>query len=168
MPAGRQGFSLLETIVAIAILVTAVVGPLTLASSGLKASSSAKNNLIAANLAQEAIELIRNIRANNLLQNEDWINGLGNPAAGNICFASAGCRVDAITLQVFSCDSASCLITSDGGLYTHDTGVPTFFTRKINLENIVSNREIKIKATVAWKERFGDQKVELEEQMFNW
>lgn len=148
---------------AIAILVTAVVGPLTLASSSLKASSLAKNNLIAANLAQEGIELVKNHRANNVLGGAYWLSGLDS------CFAASGCAIDAITLEINACGVPCPALNLDAssGLYSYGAGFPTSFARNINIET-VNAYEVKIKSAVLWTERFGEQKFELEAYMLNW
>src|SRR3989344_4359334 len=64
------GFTLLETIVALAVITAVVVGPVVLITSGLISFGFAKNKLIALNLAQEGLELIRAVRENNILCDE--------------------------------------------------------------------------------------------------
>jgi len=158
------GFSLLETTVAIAILITAIIGPLTLASSSIKASATAKNNLIAANLAQEGVELVKNHRANNVLAERDWLYGFGD------CLTEVGCTIDALTIEINLC-GASCepiKLDEQSGLYSYGAGNPTIFARKINLVETVGAREVKIKSAVSWTDRFGAQKFELEAYMLNW
>ncbi|MDP3935061.1 MAG: prepilin-type N-terminal cleavage/methylation domain-containing protein, partial [Candidatus Giovannonibacteria bacterium] len=93
----NSGFSLLETTVAIAILVASVIGPLSLASSSIKASSQAKNNLAAAGLTQEGVELMRNFRANNVFKGFGWTAGMES------CFSAAGCQIDAAVLEIAAC-----------------------------------------------------------------
>jgi len=61
------GFTLLETVVALAIILAAIVGPVALIIHGLFNFGFAKNRIIAANLAQEGIELIRMIREDNVI-----------------------------------------------------------------------------------------------------
>ena len=63
----KIGFTLIETIVAVAILIAAVVGPVALIGHSLFSASFSRNDLIANNLAQEGIELFRAIRDNNVL-----------------------------------------------------------------------------------------------------
>ncbi|OGF87216.1 hypothetical protein A3B19_03195 [Candidatus Giovannonibacteria bacterium RIFCSPLOWO2_01_FULL_46_32] len=158
----KSGFSLLETTVAVAILIIAVVGPLTLASTSIKSFSQAKNGLLAASLAQEGIELVRNYRSSNVLGGRGWLFGT------DTCFAANGCALDAVTSEINSC-GASCqaLNLAASGLYSYGAGAPTIFIRKITLEAIGAN-EIKIKSKVSWEERFGQQSFELEEYMLNW
>lgn len=62
-----KGFTIIESIVALTIIIAAVIGPFTLITKGLISSKSAKNRLIASNLAQEGIEIIRYFRDSNVL-----------------------------------------------------------------------------------------------------
>lgn len=159
----NRGFSLLETTVAVAILVAAVIGPLTLASSSIKSFSQAKNNLVAAGLAQEGVELMRNFRANNVFKGSGWTVGMDS------CFSATGCQIDAATLEIAAC-GASCSnlnLGQNSGLYSYGAGAPTIFIRTINIETVSTN-EIKIKVLLAWQERFGPQKFTLEEHLLNW
>src|SRR5688572_14888059 len=71
-----QGFTFVETLVAIAILLMAIAAPLTLGSQGLAASRVARDQVIATYLAQEAIEYARNIRDGNTLAGNPWLQGL--------------------------------------------------------------------------------------------
>ncbi|MBI5140302.1 MAG: type II secretion system protein [Candidatus Vogelbacteria bacterium] len=66
MPNKNKGFTLLETIVAITILMISIVGPLSLASKGIVYADYVKDEITAYNLAQEAMEAIRNIRDENV------------------------------------------------------------------------------------------------------
>ena len=63
----RRSFTLLETIVAIYVLLAGIVGTMTLAHENLKALSYFRDQLIAANLAQEGAELVRNRRDSNFI-----------------------------------------------------------------------------------------------------
>jgi len=80
-----QGFSIIETIVAIAILSVALVAPLTLAQRGLNSSIYAKDQVTAFYLAQEAIEYVHYVRDSNNLygasQSVDWLSHLDDAAA---------------------------------------------------------------------------------------
>src|SRR3989338_8261169 len=63
----RRSFTLLETIVAIYVLLSGIVGMMTLASENRKALSYFRDQLIAVNLAQEGAELVRNRRDSNFI-----------------------------------------------------------------------------------------------------
>src|ERR1035437_7381734 len=73
-----SGFTLVETLVAIAILMIAIAGPLTVAEKGLSASIYARDQLMASYLAQDAMESIKNIVDSNELDKAnggttDWL-----------------------------------------------------------------------------------------------
>ena len=86
------GFTLVETLVALALILAATVGPVSLITRGLADFSFSKNKLVATNLAQEGIELVRAVRETNVIC--DVLNGptiwpwnenpeLPNPPGGN-------------------------------------------------------------------------------------
>lgn len=54
----KRGFSMIESLVAIAVLLVAIVGPLTIAINSIQYSNVAKDKLQATYLAQEQIELL--------------------------------------------------------------------------------------------------------------
>lgn len=68
----QHGFTLLETMVAVSLLMLSIVGPLTIAQKSVKASTYTKNRTTAYYLAQDAIEYLRNIRDTNSLRGYDW------------------------------------------------------------------------------------------------
>ena len=74
----QAGFTILETLVAISILVVALTAPLAIVSQALQSSYFARDQVTAYFLAQEAIEFLRNKRDNAGLQSsasaETWTN----------------------------------------------------------------------------------------------
>lgn len=162
-PAAGGGFSLLETTIAIAILTAAVIGPMALSSQSIRSASVAKDTINASNLAQEGIELVKNIRLNNRLEGKNWTQGLGP------CDSVDGCFVDAKDLDVKTC-SANCeFIKFDDSLnlYNYDSGSNTIFKRIIKITNITAD-EIKVNSTVVWSDKFGNHNFTLSTSMFNW
>ena len=103
----NKGFNLVETLVALALIVAATVGPVSLITRGLADFSFSKNKLVAANLAQEGIELVRAVRETNVIC--DVLNGptiwpwnenpeAPNPPSGNtFSTVNAGVAVDLVT-----------------------------------------------------------------------
>ena len=72
-----KGFTLVETLVAISILMIAIVGPMTIAQNGLSSSIYAREQFIAQFLAQDALEYVRNVRDNNTNLSYGKIPNLG-------------------------------------------------------------------------------------------
>lgn len=80
-PHNQHGFTLLEAILAIAIIITGLVALLTLARLSILAADSSANRIRAVAYAQEAMEIIRNIRDTNWLEYDSdsttpWNDGL--------------------------------------------------------------------------------------------
>lgn len=61
------GFTLIETMVAISLLLLAVIEPMTLTAQSLMSAYYARDQMTASNLAQEAIEAVRAARDANIL-----------------------------------------------------------------------------------------------------
>lgn len=180
----KHGFSLVETLVAVSIVVFSVLGLATLTVFSLKSSSFSKNNLIAGNLAQEGIELVRAKSKSNMLAcapscvPDDWLNEFQGS-----CFNPAkGCSIDASDLATGNCNNPDqCILRfeignpgyADDGIYNHGGGSQaqnpnSIFRRVVKLTEINPDIEMKVSVEVSWTERFGTQKVIVEENMFNW
>ena len=68
----QKAFSIPEVIVALAIVVLVIVSATDLLVSSNRANNLSIKNVIAFNLAQEALEGFRNIRDGHWIQNENW------------------------------------------------------------------------------------------------
>ena len=82
----KNGFTLIETLITIVVVSVGVLGSINLINNSFGLATIAKNKLIAADLAQEGFELVRNIRDVNYLRNNtDWLQGLGSCMSPNWC-----------------------------------------------------------------------------------
>ncbi len=82
----NSGLTLMETLVAISILMTAVAAPLAISAQSLVFANFAKNQISAFYLAQEVVEVVRNIRDENIKNGESWLKNLNNcKGSGKIC-----------------------------------------------------------------------------------
>lgn len=79
----KQGFTFVETLVAITVLLVAVVAPMSLASDGIIASRLAQDQIVAFYLGQEGVEAVKNMRDHNRMVN-DSDGQLGNNSSGNL------------------------------------------------------------------------------------
>ncbi len=70
------GQGLIEVIVAIAIIASGLTAALSLTSTATRGSRVSTKQIVAANLAREGVEVVRNIRDSNWLQGNNWLTGL--------------------------------------------------------------------------------------------
>ena len=77
----KKAFTLIEVLIAILIFALGLTSIFMLINSSIKANSFNKNQIIAANLAREEIELLRNIRDSNYKVFKKW--NFINPALDN-------------------------------------------------------------------------------------
>ncbi|HWU24516.1 MAG TPA: prepilin-type N-terminal cleavage/methylation domain-containing protein [Candidatus Paceibacterota bacterium] len=166
-----RGFTLVETLVAIAILMIAIVGPYYSIQQAIIASFAARDQLIASSLAQEGEEYIYFLRDRNYLQTTElnasgvtWLTGMDS------CFTSYGCAVDPAQNTLTSCSSGGCspLKLATNGLYTQAGSYPsTRFTRTIKMQTMNAH-EVQVTVTVAWVTEHRTYSVTTVEELYNW
>ncbi|MCP6718330.1 MAG: prepilin-type N-terminal cleavage/methylation domain-containing protein [Patescibacteria group bacterium] len=180
----EYGFTLIEVIVAIFILTVGIGGSFMLIQQTLAGVSTVQSRLIAIYLGQEGIEIIRNIRDNNWLEQREslqippqplWNDGL----TGLInCQPSASCcEADYNTdtspsdplVVVAGCDFSDLhyLNFDNSGFYSYSAGTQTKFKRKIFIEEIDENK-MKITVIVQWKEKNKLHEIKVIEHITNW
>ena len=172
--------------IAIAILATAIAGPLSIAAKGLQLALIAKDQVTATFLAQDAVEYVRFVRDSNRLSNTDWLAGLDGTSNGHTTNSSGGqatctggnnCIVDSLRDQVTYCGASLSACTSQylyfdptGGEYTYTTSgnTQTIFSRTISIV-VPSSHEADLTVTVQWKDIGGvARSVVLRENLLNW
>ena len=179
----ESGFSLVETLVAISILLIVIVGPMTISMRTAKSSSFASEQVQAFFLAQEGLELAQKLRDDLLLRNFSTVSTLPNPWATFLvtpqCFLASGCGLQwhptiAGTLSTpVSCTTATnCLMYRDNNgrsWFTHvATGnTPTIFTRRIYFTNVGAG--VAVRSLVTWRtgSLVTEQRVEVDTYLYN-
>jgi len=160
-----KGFALIETIVAIAVLVGGIAGPMTIAARSIAAAQHAKNHIIASFLAEEGIEYIRNTRDTNSIIGALWLDGLSECMSGV-------CKVDSPLGEISSCFGGVCQkmrFDKTSGRYGYDSGwTESGFTRSISITDISANKEAKISVTISWPQNKITRNLTVEERIFNW
>gem|GEM_PF-5314506 len=89
----EKGFSLVEALIAISILMISVAAPLKLASDGVRNTATAKQQMVAYYLTQDAMEYVISIKIGNRLENNDILDGLSGCVIGNVN-VDHGCEID--------------------------------------------------------------------------
>lgn len=146
------GFTMIETIIAFGVLTAAIIGPVALVAFSFSRAQSSQNKLIATNLSQEGIELVRAIRENNvvcdILSNPPPVVWNDNPAGGQRLGQGSNnyFTVDVNDMVTLACDAVSFstprpTATTDSACsarllnldanrrYTYGPGTPTAFRR---------------------------------------
>ncbi len=164
-----KGFTLIETLVAVLILMTAIAGPLTITFKGFTAATVAKDQVTAYFLAQDAIEFIRFARdTNRLASATDWLDGGGAGSINmNACKQASGCAIDTIPGTVAAGSSALRYNSTSGSYNTTGTGVP-IFTRITRIITVAGNTEVIASTTVTWSAGGVGRSVTIFETLLNW
>lgn len=184
----QKAFTLIEMLVAISILLIAVVGPLSIVAGTIGTSNLAKEQITAHYLAQEAVELVRNVKDNNRLSGSSWLQNLSNCDSPNWCtienYGSGG------TIS-FPPSVSQCNPTSGcDKLYFHDSGGLKYLSHKSSggteskfkrvirvIPSVVSGplypEEAKILVKISWtmQASFGignERSFQIEEQIYDW
>jgi type II secretory pathway pseudopilin PulG len=161
--ADATGFTLVEITVVLFIVSLALVGVLTLIVQNISSQSYNKDNLIAYQLAQEGIELIRKTRDSNWRAGSAFNAGLSDgdyfmdyraaapsPAAGNP------------DLFILKQDS--------NGFYFHDLSSPAAasgFSRKLTIQNLDAHT-LRVVAGVTWHNHDRNYSYNLETLLYDW
>lgn len=181
----KRGFTLVESLVAIGIVLTAITGAFSVAFGGLSASLNAKSRVTAYFLAQESIEAVKNMRdrnnleryVNNLDQDPEstyiteptWLDGIttnGPCDEGNLCDWGIDLDLPAGGEFVSCDDNDDCTLRTDNdGVYTYESGRPSMFQRQITISEITQD-EATITAIVSWEG--ATYNVVIKENIFNW
>ncbi len=109
----KSGFTIVETLVALSIFSVAVIALMTVTITGSNGTSYVKNKLTASYLAQEGIELVRNLRdtASFVDPQQAWNLFLGNPIGTGsttngivgLCVVSPGTVITPGSSQALGC-----------------------------------------------------------------
>ncbi len=169
-PASNRGFTLIETFVAITILLIAILGPMSVIASFLAHNTYAKNQITAAFLAQEGVDAVTDIVKNRTFQRQGeldptlgWLDPL-DP----VCLSGNGCDIDVYdNLTISAADVDQYFGLTDDEYYTHAATqivTPSIFRRQIiiteipetssNGQNTISGvKEALVKVRVFWKNK---------------
>lgn len=174
-----KAFTLVETLVAVTIVLLAVTGPFQLVKSSLMASYTARDQMIASALAEEGFEYVRSVRDANYLyvlahpgSNRDWLTGIGTSPN---CFSS-NCTIAPTEATPIAVCSATCQplkIHPTSGLYTQAAVVgaaTTRFTRSVRLEDVDGghDRAVKVTVTVSYISNHTPFTVTVTDYLYNW
>lgn len=180
----QRGFTLLETLVAIFILVLSVTGPMTFAQSSLRTAFLSRDQITAFFLAQDAIETIKNMRDDNALKGKAWSEGIEvcSSAVTKDCLISIETIYNGAVggvrgkIEVKECTAGTCPPLKNDSMgrfgYTFGSGQSSDsrFIRNVYVKEVVPNVEMEIVVEVTWVSnvRIGSSRIVVQENIFNW
>ena len=184
----KQGMSLLESIVAVGLVMSVVIGSITMSISTIRMGRNSNNRIVALNLAREGIEYVRNLRDSNWLKESEgientipepdriyqWDDGMEAGAYNLDQYLESGNWVSDFNLldSSYEYDLENCgtnceLNVTSNGIYNHTSGVPSNFSRIITL-NKDNSEYINVVCKIHWLENEKPKFFTLEENLFDW
>jgi prepilin-type N-terminal cleavage/methylation domain-containing protein len=171
-----RGFTLLEVVAAIFILTLGLGASFSLIQQTMAVASIVESKLTAVYLAQEGIEIIRNVRDTNWLEQRvglnSWDDGLTDcdPCCEGDYKTDTSPSLTLNNLLQCDYDQLHFLDINEDGFYSYATSgsfVQTKFKRKITIDNTEPGKA-KISVEVKWMERGKFYNIEVCEDITNW
>lgn len=153
--------TLVEALVSVLIFSLGIVPSFLVILMANNLASSIKNNLVAANLAQEGIEIVRAIRDTNWFLDNSFDLGLSDGAY----------RVEWNSTSLLPESGNTALRVDTGGLYNYSTGTETLFRRKVTITNVDPvncDCQLRVVSEVTWLEKGRTETVSAELHLFDW
>lgn len=160
----NKGFSLIEVVIGLSIICVGLISVLALMNGTINAQYKNKNVLIASQLAQEGIEIVRNKR------DENWLNE-PNPFDQDITgtYAADYRGIPAGKIAVADINDANArLRLNNQGLYTFDNSATntTIFSRILEVNTASGSSSVK--CTVSWNEKGGSNVFIVQDYLYDW
>ena len=184
-----KGFTIVETLVAITILLIALIAPFRAAETSLTSSYTARDELIANSLAQEGLEYVHQIRGSNYLLTRSgtltpWLSGLTGGAFPD-CQSPKLCTVDMSPTAVTKIAQCYDGVTNTCGskpLYVNGiqiysqavSGTASKFYRTLTVCYIgggsctTTTNEAKVTVTVTWSTNKVSHTTSVNDYVTNW
>lgn len=177
---GRQGSFLIETIVSLTLVTVGLLGLVALLTRSLVLNDNVKNRFIAATLAAEGIEVIKNIIDSGIAQGRGW-GQIDNGVYLRVAYDSnsgsiANNRINSFNdkpslsegdlNQLFG--SVENLRLDNRGIYNYSGGETTIFKRILRVKSDGNNNTMTVNSYVRWSSRGFGQTINVEDRFYNW
>jgi len=161
----KRGFTLLEVMIAVFLLTVGITGIFVVITKTISQMINYPDKLIAAYLAQEGIEIVRNIRDTN------WIEGA---LTWDEDLSPGSYRADYDDNELTPWTSTIPLSIDTNGLYSYNVTNYSKFYRKIWISQIVIPGEpvgdyaLKVLVDVWWIKKGKQENIKAQENLYNW
>ncbi len=141
---------MVEALIGLSVIVIGLLGIFTLTSTSLSVNRIDADRYVAINLANEGVELVKNLLDRNIIDDNPWNTLPGFTIDGDY-------KIDYTQSSLFPWDGSNDFLyfNIDGGGYRYkqiEDDKITTFNRKINITNI-DDSHIKVISTVYWKSK---------------
>lgn len=164
----QKGFGIIESIVSIYIITMGLLGLMSLIEQSLKVQRLNKNAIISSELAQEGLELVRNIRDDNWKNEADWRKDI----SGSFIIDYRAINDRGLIYPLGSTTSlASKLYLHENGFYDHDSSLnaaPTIFSRFIETSQISNEDGLNVVCHVKWADGARENEYSVATKLYNW
>lgn len=174
-----SGFSLVGLLIAAFIIVIITIASSALFGQAQRASSIARQEFIATNVAREGLELVHGVRDTNWFTSDErtrWLDhGLCSDGVNSFSENNRTIIIDAATVRnggTAQNGSGVLYIKSGTNEWSLDSsGTQTPFTRIITIDCSTKGSDpefITVTSTVSWQQAGQPKSVELKEKLYNW
>jgi prepilin-type N-terminal cleavage/methylation domain-containing protein len=178
----ERGFTLIETLAAIALITVAIVAPMGLTVESIEGAYYARDQITASNLAQEGLEAVRSVRDANILKSAlstqtSLFSGIHTtvPPASPYPFEVDGTEISPDSVIVDDCNGSCGALMTNGTLYGYQSSfkTTTIFTRTMTAQVVWSDptgpQEVEVTSTVTWKTAsYKTETVAVSEDLYDW
>lgn len=162
----KNGFTIIELMVTIFIMTVGLAGISNLIQQTTSFVFVSSSKLTASYLAQEGIEIVRNIGDTNLIEREDYAQGLD----------SGNWEADYTSQSLTDTYDGDNLNIDVNSFYSYSSGTQTKFKRKITITPTTEPLPptsngwdyLKISVQVSWQEKGKPYEVTAEERLYGW
>ena len=157
-----NSFSVVEVLIALSILIVGLLGTVTLMVRTLDTSLLTLEKLTAAELAQEGIEIVRNIKDSKVISGEidSWFNNLSN---GSYYVDYDDHQLN----RILPGHQVPFLRKDANGFFGYASGVLTPYRREIKIKKI-SDYHLQINSIVSWKHKGTNFSVNVEDHLYKY
>lgn len=160
----KPAFSLIEIMAVLLIVSLGLIGVANLATQNIQAQTINRGNIVAYQLAQEGLEIVRQIRDTNWLNKRNWRTGLNE---GTYCvdYTSTSLRPSA--------GPSECKLYFDSNNWyyspalVNNNSVFSNFRRVVTI-SYLSTTSASVRAIVTWDDRNRVSRYEVETMLYDW
>lgn len=159
----QPAFSLIEIMAVLLIVALGIVGTANLAVQSIQAQTINRGSIVAYQLAQEGIELVRQIRDTNWMQGNDWSDGL---ASGTYCVDYTSPTLRAVT------GPNECELYFDADNWYFAPAIVSTGMRFSNFRRAIvidmASSSASVRSVVTWDDRDKVFRYETETELYDW